>query len=223
MMLAGIAASFLYWSRAARRDQRLVIIYLAALAGAFLGSKLVYLAAEGWMFAHDPNRWIIWATGKTILGAFLGGYAAVETAKRFTGYREPTGDSFAIMAPLGIIIGRIGCLVHGCCLGKECPAAWYTLQDQTGIDRWPAIPAEIGFNLLALGATLWLRKEGRLPGQLFHVYLVAYGLFRFAHEFLRATPRLASGGTITGYQIAAIAVTALGAWGFWRRKVSARC
>jgi phosphatidylglycerol:prolipoprotein diacylglycerol transferase len=65
-----------------------MIIYLAALAGAFIGAKIVYLAAEGWMFWSSPNRWLIWATGKTILGALLGGYAAVEIAKSLLGYSQ---------------------------------------------------------------------------------------------------------------------------------------
>jgi phosphatidylglycerol:prolipoprotein diacylglycerol transferase len=59
------------------------------------------------------------------------------------------------------------------------------------------------------------RGTGTLQGQLFHVYLIAYGLFRFGHEFLRATPRL--GGGLTGYHWAALAVAALGAVGFIRR------
>ena len=82
LMLAGIFVSIAMWSRMARRDERLVLIYIAALTGAFLGAKLVYLAAEGWLYWHDPNRWVILATGKTITGALLGGYAAVEIAKR---------------------------------------------------------------------------------------------------------------------------------------------
>ena len=48
------------------------------------------------MYWDDPQRWVIWATGKTILGALLGGYAGVEAAKKWTGYTQPTGDWFAL-------------------------------------------------------------------------------------------------------------------------------
>ena len=71
------------------------------------------------------------------------------------------------------------------------------------------------FNIAAIGIFAVLRRAGKLRGQHFHLYLIAYGLFRFAHEFLRATPRLSHG--ITGYQIAALAVAGLGAAGFVRR------
>jgi phosphatidylglycerol:prolipoprotein diacylglycerol transferase len=219
LLLIGIAVSFYTWTRLARRDGRLPLIYLGALLGAFTGAKLVYLAAEGWMFASSPDRWMIWATGKTILGALLGGYLGVEAAKKAAGYAEPTGDLFALVAPIGIIFGRIGCLLHGCCLGQECAPHWWTQRDIFGVPRWPAVPVEIGFNVLMLGVFLVLRRGQRLPGQHFHIYLIAYGAFRFAHEFVRDTPRLAFG--MTGYQVAALACVALGAWGFLHRaKVS---
>jgi hypothetical protein len=101
------------------------------------------------------------------------------------------------------------------------------------------VPVEIAFNVAALGIFLLLnrrgaeaqrvggmdgpvspsappRLRGSLTGQHFHLYLIGYGLFRFGHEFLRATPRLGFG--ITGYQVAALAVVGLGVLGFIRRR-----
>lgn len=216
LLLAGIAVSLLVWSRLARRDPRLISVYIGGLLGAFTGAKLVYLAAEGWMFWDSPQRWLIWATGKTILGALLGGYAGVEIAKKLVGYEKPTGDLWAIVAPIGIILGRIGCLLHGCCLGRECAPAWWTLRDHQGTARWPSVPVEVGFNVLALLVFLVLRRARSFPGQHFHLYLIAYGTFRFFHEFLRATPRVGLG--ISGYQVAALACVLLGVWGFRRRQ-----
>src|SRR5882757_3134834 len=159
LMLAGILVSVLWWSRIARRDERLLVIYFAALFSAFLGAKLVYLAAEGWMFWDDPQRWMIWATGKTILGALLGGYAGVEVAKKLTGYTAPTGDWFALVAPVGIVLGRIGCLLHGCCLGRACAPSWWTIADARGVARWPAVPVEILFNITAILVFVFLRRR----------------------------------------------------------------
>lgn len=216
LMLAGIGVSLFFWSRLAKRDERLLVIYLAALVCTFLGAKLVYLAAEGWMFWDDPQRWTIWATGKTILGALLGGYAGVEAAKKLTGYVAPTGDWFALIAPGGIILGRIGCLLHGCCPGVVCEPTWWTIRDAQGVARWPAVPVEIAFNAVAIFVFLGFRWRHLLTGQHFHLYLIGYGMFRFLHEFLRATPRVV--GEISGYQIAALAVAALGVAGFLRRQ-----
>ena len=142
------------------------------------------------MYWKAPDRWIIWATGKSILGALLGGYGAVEITKKWIGYQKTTGDWFAMIIPLGVIIGRVGCLLHGCCLGRECQPSWYALHDRFGVPRWPSVPVEMGFNALMILLCFVLRKSHRLPGQHFHLYLIAYGLFRFMHEFMRDTPRL---------------------------------
>jgi phosphatidylglycerol:prolipoprotein diacylglycerol transferase len=218
LMLAGIFVSIALWSRVARRDSRLVLIYLAALAGAFLGAKLVYLGAEGWLHWQDENRWRILATGKSITGALLGGYAAVEIAKKLLRYHQATGDWFAIIAPVGIMLGRLGCMLHGCCLGRVCEPSWFTLNDPQAIARWPAAPVEFLFNLLALLVVLLLRWRHALPNQHFHLYLIAYGVFRFGHEFWRDTPQRF--GPLSGYQIAAILLVILGGAGFHHRAQS---
>lgn len=216
LVLAGIGVSLVLWWRLSRRDPRLILIYLGALAGAFLGAKLIYLAAEGWLHWHDPDRWVVLATGKSITGALLGGYAGVEIVKQVIGYRRPTGDWFAIIAPVSIMIGRVGCVLHGCCPGRPCDESWFTVHDAAGLARWPAAQAELIFNAFALGAVLLLRHRKLLPGQHFYLYLAAYGIFRFFHEFLRATPVIL--GPISGYQIASLGVAMLGIMGFERRR-----
>ena len=216
LMLAGIMVSLALWSRVARRDSRLVLIYIAALAGAFLGAKLVYLAAEGWLHWHDEQRWLILATGKSITGALLGGYLAVEIAKWAVQYRNPTGDWFAVIAPVGIMLGRVGCVLHGCCLGRVCEASWFTVTDPAGVARWPAAQVELIFNAFALGGILLLRWRKLLPGQHFHLYLIAYGSFRFLHEFWRETPAIM--GPLTGYQLASTAMVLLGVVRFIGRR-----
>jgi phosphatidylglycerol---prolipoprotein diacylglyceryl transferase len=218
LVIVGILLSLGLWSRLARKDERLILLYIAALAGAFLGAKLVYLGAEGWLHWNDPDRWLKWATGKSILGGLLGGYLSVELAKAVLGYSNPTGDWFAVVTPLSMMLGRVGCATHGCCLGVIWPAAWYTVTDVPGVSRWPAPQIELLFNAVALGVIVLYRHRSLLPGQHFHLYLMAYGLFRFWHESLRATPRIL--GPVTGYQIAALAVFCLGAFRFIQRQAA---
>jgi phosphatidylglycerol:prolipoprotein diacylglycerol transferase len=167
------------------------------------------------MFWDYPERWQIWLTGKTILGALLFGYPATELAKKFLGYRRVTGDWFALAVIPGIILGRIGCLTQGCCNGQVCTPAWWTVRDAAGVDRWPSVPVEMIFNGLMWAVLLVMHRRGRQRGQLFHIYLMAYGAFRFAHEFIRGTPRVE--GLWSGYHFAAAAVFLLGLWGYRRR------
>jgi len=210
-MLGAILLSGWYWFRTARRDPRLPWIFIGGLVAAFIGAKLVYLLAEGWRDLALPDTARRLATGKTILGGLLFGYAGVEWTKRALDYRATTGDRFAIVVPAGLFLGRLGCLSHGCCLGSPCDAsAWFALTGPDGTPRWPVVPAELAFHALAATTALALARSRTrlLEGQRFHAYLVAYGLFRFATEFLRETPRIA--GPFTGYHLAAIALITLG-------------
>ena len=220
LMLGAMVLSLIFWWRLAKHDARLVLIYVAAIAGAFLGAKLVYFCAEGWLHWHDPDRWLTLATGKSILGGLLGGYAGVEIAKRRLGYPSATGDWFALIVPAAIMMGRIGCVLNGCCLGRVCAPSWFTVPDAGGVPRWPAAQMEFVFNLLAFGFIGLLRQRRMLPGQHFHLYLIAYGLFRFFHEMARDTPPIA--GPFSGYQLAALGVAAFGLAAFHRRQRSGR-
>jgi phosphatidylglycerol:prolipoprotein diacylglycerol transferase len=218
-MLLGIGGSLWWWSRLARRDERMLYLWLAALLSAFVGGKFGYIAAQGWLDLNLPDPWTRLLTGKTVLGALLGGYGGVELAKRLLGYPQVTGDWFAVVVPAGITLGRFGCLLGGCCLGQVCEHDhWWTLADTEGHPRWPAVPVEIAFNLAAIAAFAVLRRTGRLPGQHFHLYLIAYGLFRFGHELWRDTPRIV--GPFSGYAFLALALAALGAIRFYQRSLT---
>ncbi|MAS92557.1 MAG: diacylglyceryl transferase [Verrucomicrobiales bacterium] len=218
----GLVVGAWFWLRRWRKTPETFGIYIGALCGAFLGAKLLFIAAEGWMNVRDNSGWnalLQLLAGKTIVGALLGGYAGVEIAKKIIGYKKPTGDWFAVGVPLGIAMGRIGCLRYGCCLGNVCSSEqWWTMADSLGDPRWPASVVEMISNLLFVAAMLPIVTRGAGKGQLFHVYLICYGLFRFFHEFFRDTPDLI--GSISGYQIAALGLVALGAIRAWQRAKS---
>lgn len=225
LAIVGILFTSVLWGRLTTRsgfdsDHRLPAIYLAGIIGAFLGAKIVYMLSEGWTllpaYADDPSHvWQAWITGKTVTGALLGGYAAVEVAKGWLAYPRATGDLFAVLAPLGLALGRVGCWVQGCCLGVIQSAGWWTIADAHGVHRWPSVQLELAFNVAFLVFALICWNRGRFKGQLFHVYLIAYGLFRVGHEFLRDTPELL--GPISGYQIAALCIIVLGVVRFRQR------
>ncbi|MFO0873605.1 MAG: prolipoprotein diacylglyceryl transferase family protein [Phycisphaerales bacterium] len=243
--LFAIVASAVAWSRLVERDPvagstggaaaanrvrrgELAMIYFAGLAGGLIGAKLAFLLAEGWPHRTD---WIALATGRSVTGALLGGYATVELMKRLLGVRGATGDFFAIVAPLGIAIGRVGCVLQGCCAGVACDrlhwvgqwspsVSWLLVDDAHGVARWPAAQAELAFNVLFLGWVLAARRFGWCTGNRFHVYLIAYGAFRFMHEFLRDVPPLHRDalGALTGYQLVAIGMMVFGAVRYGQRR-----
>lgn len=214
LVILALFGTLAWWGKRFRRNPRLLQVFAGAVVGAFLGAKLGYLFAEGWLAWGTPAFWSGLVAGKTILGALLGGYGGVEATKWMVGYDEVTGDRFAAVVPVGIIIGRLGCLAHGCCRGVVVGAG--EAAPGAGLNRWPAPLVEIGFNLLAITVFWVLRRRHLFPGQHFHLYLIGYGIFRFGHEFLRETPRVA--GAFSGYQFLALGVGLLGIVGWIRRQ-----
>lgn len=203
--LAAIGATALAWSRYAGRDARLTVVYFCGLIGALVGAKLAFLLAEGWHYRGD---WLALLSGRSITGALLGGYLAVEIGKKVVGYRAPTGDLFAILVPLSLAFGRLGCVVAGCCPGVECAAAWWALPDASGVPRWPAAAVEGIFNAAFAAWAMVAARFGWQRGNRFHVYMITYGVFRFGHEFARDDTRIV--GPFTGYHLIAVALVVVG-------------
>lgn len=205
LLVAGIIIGAVYWIRVSKNDPRLPFIYIGGLVGAFIGAKLAFLFAEGWVYFEHPQRIPILLSGKSIIGALPGGWVGVEIVKKSMGYKAITGDRFATILPIPLILGRIGCLHAGCCTGIKCT-----------FGKWPSVPVEISFQVAALIALWIMRKKSILPGQHFYLYLIAYGLFRFLHEFLRATPKPFLGLSV--YQIIALALGFAAMLAFQARK-----
>jgi phosphatidylglycerol:prolipoprotein diacylglycerol transferase len=220
-LLAGIAGGAIFWSRLAKRDDRMMSVYIAALIGAFLGAKIAYVFSEGLADWNQPDRWWRLAAGKSITGALLFGYLSVEGAKKLLGVRSVTGDWFAAIVPSALALGRLGCFLSGCCQGKICGIDWFSHLDRHGEARYPAALAELIFNLAAVFSFFVFRRRGLFKGQHFHIYLIAYGLFRLLTEFWRDTPRIAGG--FSGYQLFALLLFALGLVRFATRWSGERC
>ena len=217
----GLGLGAWFWSRRVKETPAAFAVFVGAVIGAYAGAKIVFFLVAGIAMMGEPGGWMRIGAGKTILGALLGGYAGVEIAKRLVGLRDATGDWFAIGVPLAIAAGRLGCLRYGCCPGVVlAEGSPWALVSHDGLPRWPAVPAELAFNLLFVAAILPLVRQKSSEGtwwkgQGFHLYLISYGLFRFAHEFLRDMPK--SGWGIGGYQVAALGLVVLGALRGWQR------
>ena len=223
LFLIGILLTAWLWGWMTRRskgkhDVRLTIVYFAGLLGALIGAKIAFLLAEGWFYRAD---WIALLSGRSVTGALLGGYIAVEIAKKALRYPSTTGDFFAVIVPLALALGRVGCLVEGCCAGVACSADhWWAWHDQGGVARWPSQMVELLFNLAFVIWALVATRLNWLPGNRFHIYLIAYGLFRFGHEFLRE--RIEIAGDLGGYHFIALALVAFGLVRFLQRAHQSR-
>jgi phosphatidylglycerol:prolipoprotein diacylglycerol transferase len=208
-----------------RRRRQYVMLQGITLIGAAIGCKLAVLFGElGWPFAsshagHAGDWSAVALSGRSILGALIFGLLAAEIAKPIMGYPLPPNDRFAAVLPFTLAIGRVGCLLHGCCRGVRCEAAWYTITYSDGIPRHPIAAYEIIFDVAVGIAFIWMVKRRIARGQLFSIFLILYGVFRFTTEFWRETPKL-YGGWLSGYQVLSCVAALLGAGFIVKRSVS---
>ena len=171
------------WSRAQSLDtEGMKYVALSGIIGGVAGAKLSqWLIGEGGIVSVamlNPH-----AGGKSLIGGLVGGWLAVEIAKRALGIRRSTGDGWALALPAGEAVGRIGCYFNGCCYGTPWNGPGAIFQHDAwrhATQLYSAGAAALIFALVWL-ARPWLRREG--DG--FKLYLVLYGVSRFAIEFAR--------------------------------------
>lgn len=162
-------------------------IIVGMAAGAFIGSRFVAALENPSLFLHTPT-WLYYIGGQTIAGGIAGGFIGVEITKKILGITRKTGDLFVYPLMLGIMIGRIGCLLTGVTdgtVGLPCNLPWCFNQGD-GIPRHPTSLYEI----LLIGL-LWLiiryieKRQVLKEGDLFGIFVFGYATFRFFVEFIK--------------------------------------
>ena len=132
-------------------------------------------------------------------GIFYGGLIAAILAAIWymSRHRLPvllTADQFAPGVALGHGIGRLGCFAAGCCWGRPTHVPWaviftnpyaVTAPERMGIPLHPTQIYEALAEWIICGVLIWFILRRHHAGQVLGLYLLLYGLARFAVEFYR--------------------------------------
>ncbi len=171
-------------------DVRLNII-VAAIAGAVVGSKVLAWfewPAETLQHIADP---LFLIQGKTIVGALLGGTAAVEWWKARRSITQRTGDLFGVPLAISIAVGRLGCFCSG--LNDRTYGVATTLP--WGVDLGDGIarhPTQIYEVLAMIVLAIFLHRfasRSHQTGDIFRLFLISYLGWRLVVDFLKPDPR----------------------------------
>jgi len=191
--LVGFAAAwYLGRRRAARADSPVTpvqvddLIFYAAL-GIILGGRLGYMLFYGFdqILENPLNLFRIWEGGMSFHGGFLGVLCAMGLyARRLGKGFFQLMDFVAPLVPIGLGAGRIGNFINGELWGAPTTVPWAFIVD--GEARHPSQLYEAGLEGLVLFLVLWVYSARPRPVMsVSALFLIGYGIFRFAVEFVR--------------------------------------
>ena len=148
----------------ASQRRQYYLIQVIMLISAIVGAKLVFLFGEyGWPIRTVDNWLEVLYSGRSIVGALIFGLLGAELAKPLLNYSLPPNDRFAALLPFTIAIGRVGCLLSGCCRGVPTDGP-LGIHYSDGIARHPAQVYEMIFHLMAGIAAILLIRQQRFRG-----------------------------------------------------------
>ena len=159
--------------------------------GVVLGGRLGW-----WIFYHRSQgaveSWYeplaIWHGGMS----FHGGLAGVLLALLFWSWRRRApfwnlADCLALVAPLGLFFGRIANFINAELVGRPTDLPWGMIFPGDSVRRHPSQLYEAVLEGPLLLLVLWaaFRVGRQNDGRTAALFLICYGLFRFAVEFTR--------------------------------------
>lgn len=192
-----LAAIFLADYRAKKKglddDAVWTIAILVASIG-FIGAKLLFVIVEFDMFLEDPMA-VLGSQGFVVYGGIIVG--------ALTGYIYTKVKKIDFLTYLDLVIpsvsvaqgfGRIGCFLAGCCYGRETTTALGVVFPEgslapAGISLLPTqIYSSVG-NFIIAGILIWYSTKTKVKGNVGAMYMLLYGIGRFAVEILRNDSR----------------------------------
>jgi phosphatidylglycerol:prolipoprotein diacylglycerol transferase len=166
------------------------------MLGVIIGGRLLYVIFHWSQYEQNLLDIIsLWKGGMMFFGGFIGGLiASILYLRKQKISILKFGDIVAPAIGLGEFFTRIGCFLNGCCFGlpahlpwavkfpSDCPAGSSSVGGEA-LHPTQLYSSLFGFFLFMF---LWYRlKRPHGTGQIFALYLILSGLFRFSIDFLR--------------------------------------
>lgn len=189
---------------------------LLCIVGGMLGAKILYVITEWNNIIHSKNLWSDLAYGFVVYGGIIGGILILYVYSRFKKLNFlQYMDLIVPSVSIGQGFGRIGCLLAGCCYGREtdCPIGIVFHNSEFAPNGVSLLPTQIFSSLgdfLIAGFLIWYAGKQKKDGKVISMYLILYGVGRFIVEIFRNDPR-GNVGMLSTSQFISIFMVAFGA------------
>jgi phosphatidylglycerol---prolipoprotein diacylglyceryl transferase len=164
----------------------LFYVALGVILGGRVGYILFYNFGE---FVKDPVILLrIWQGGMSFHGGLIGVIVAyLLFARAHKLHPWDVGDFAAPLIPFGLLTGRIGNFINGELWGKPTDLPWGMVFAHAGPEpRHPSMLYEAFLEGVVLLAVLWWYGAKPRPRMAVSgLFILLYGVFRFAVEFVR--------------------------------------
>ncbi len=200
--LAGLQLAVVRARRAGLDSAKVMDLGIYLIIAALVGAKLMLVIVDFDYFRSNPAELLslVRAGGVFYGGLILSFATGLYLVRR---YRLPVWASADIYAPgiaLGHVVGRLGCLLAGCCYGRPTDLPWgltftspvaaANVGTPLGVPLHPTQLYDAGAELLILIVLLAFERRGRpFPGRTFWLYILLYAISRFLVEMFRGDPR----------------------------------
>src|SRR5215471_13855811 len=202
--------------------QRVLDLGIWIIISALVGAKALLLLVEYRFYTGSlRDVWGLVRSGGVFYGGLIAGVGvALWYIRRHHMPLWTTTDVFAPGIALGHAVGRLGCLLAGCCFGRPTSVPWaITFRDPAamanvgtplGVPLHPTQLYEAGTEALILVVLLALEQRGRaFPGRSFWTCMLLYGASRFVIEFYRGDNRGMVLGAVSTSQFLSIIIVPL--------------
>jgi phosphatidylglycerol---prolipoprotein diacylglyceryl transferase len=164
------------------------ILMACAILGAFLGSRGLNILQEPQSLSNTYHISMYVLGSKTIVGTLLGGLIAIEATKKCLGITHSTGNRMVYPLIVGILIGRIGCLLYGVAdhtVGVASTLPW-AINFGDGVLRHPTSAYEMLMLACCFVFLKYLDRNITMPdGVSFKLFLAIYLTYRLMIAFIQ--------------------------------------
>ena len=213
-ILAMLLAEYRAKKLGLREESVIDITIIAGLSG-FLGAKLLYVIVEFDAFVKNPKA-VLGSAGFVVYGGIIAGvlccmlYCKIKKLN-FLEYFDLVMPEIALAQGFG----RIGCLLAGCCYGRETNSIFsITFQNSDFAPNHVAlIPTQIYssvLDFLHFGILLYIARHKKKDGQVAACYLIFYSIGRFVLEFFRGDLIRGSVGMLSTSQFISLFILVAG-------------